>query len=82
MRRDSRRLCLLCLALLQLGDDGGREGLGLGGAGPAALDFAVAPDEELLEVPLDALQAHDPGLLVLQPLPQRVRLVAVDVGLA
>ena len=47
-----------------------------------ALDLAVAADEELLEVPLDPLQAHDARLLVLEPLPQRARLVAVDFRLA
>ena len=54
----------------------------LGGAGPAALDLAVLADEELLKVPLDALQAHEAGLLLLHPLPNGLRAVAVDLGLA
>ena len=56
--------------------------LRLSSASPAALDFTVLADEELLKVPLDALQAHKPGLLLLHPLPHRLGGVAVDVGLA
>lgn len=55
---------------------------GLGGAGPTALDLAVLADEELLKVPLDALQTHEAGLLLLHPLVDRLGLVAVDFGLA
>ena len=73
---------VLDLRLVDLLDNGGLERLGLGGAGPSVLDLAVLADEELLEVPLDPLQAHDARLLVLEPLPQRARLVAVDVRLA
>lgn len=56
--------------------------LRLGGAGPAALDLAVLADEELLKVPLDALQAHEAGLLLLHPLPHGLGAAAVDLCLA
>ena len=56
--------------------------LWLGGAGPAALDLAVLADEELLKVPLDALQAHEAGLLLLHPLPHGLGAAAVDLCLA
>lgn len=67
---------------LQLGLNSTLDRSRLGGAGPAALDLAVLADEELLKVPLDALQAHEPGLLLLHPLPHGLRAVAVDLGLA
>src|SRR3546814_7351390 len=41
----------------------------------------VAADEELAEVPLDRIDAEQAALLLLQPLPQRMRAVAVDVDL-
>lgn len=66
---------------LKLGDNVLLEGLGLGGAGPATLDLAVAADEELLKVPLDALEAHEARLLVLEPLVEGVGAVAVDLDL-
>src|SRR5205085_3660481 len=43
--------------------------------------LAVAADQELGEVPLDALGAEQPGLFALQPLPQRVSVLAVDLRL-
>lgn len=55
--------------------------LRLGGAGPAILDLAVAADEELFKVPLDALEAHQARLLSLEPLVERAGLVAIDVNL-
>ncbi|QBZ58027.1 hypothetical protein PoMZ_02966 [Pyricularia oryzae] len=36
---------------------------------------------ELFKVPLDALEAHDAGHLLLEPLEERVGVVAVDVDL-
>lgn len=65
----------------EFGHDGRLETLGLGGAGPAALDLPVAADEELFKVPLDAAEAHDAGLLLLEPAEERVGGVAVDVDL-
>src|SRR3546814_16707293 len=41
----------------------------------------VAADEELAEVPLDRIDAEQAALLLLQPLTQRMRAVAVDVDL-
>src|SRR5688572_3561737 len=47
-----------------------------------ALEHAtVATDQELGEVPLDRVNAEQSALLVLQPLPQRMRAVAIDVDL-
>jgi hypothetical protein len=51
-------------------------------ARPPVLDFAIAPNQKLLKVPLDALQSHQPGLLVLEPLKRRLRIAAVDVDFA
>lgn len=56
--------------------------LGLGSASPTALDLAIFADQELLKVPLDALQAHEAGLLLLHPLPDGLGRLAVDLGLA
>lgn len=67
---------------LQLRLNRALDGSRLSGAGPAALDLAVLADEELLKVPLDALQTHEAGLLLLHPLPNGLRAVAVDLGLA
>lgn len=53
-----------------------------GGRGPAVDNLAVAADEELFKVPLDALETKQAGLLGLEPLVQRGSLVAVDVNLS
>lgn len=55
--------------------------LGLGGASPASLDLSITSNKELLKVPLDALEAQQTRLLVLEPGPKRVGVVAVDLGL-
>lgn len=55
--------------------------LGLGSAGPAVDNLAVTADQELLKVPLDPLETKQTRLLLLQPLIQGVRIVAVDVDL-
>lgn len=81
LRLHSRRLSTGRL-LLQLLLDRGLQGLRLRGAGPPADDLPILADQKLLKVPLDALQAHDSGLLVLQEVVQRAGLVAVDVDLA
>lgn len=44
------------------------ESLRLAGASPPLQNLAVLVNEELLKVPLDALEAHETGLLLLQPL--------------
>src|SRR4051812_29660459 len=44
-------------------------------------DAPVATDEELAEIPFDRLCAEDSTLLRLQPAPERMRVVAVDVDL-
>ena len=54
--------------------------LGLGVGGVARDDLAVAPDEELGEVPLDPA-AEQALLLALEPAEERVGVVAVDVDL-
>src|SRR3546814_7884935 len=51
------------------------------GVQTCALPISVAADEELAEVPLDRIDAEQAALLLLQPLPQRMRAVAVDVDL-
>jgi hypothetical protein len=56
--------------------------LRLGRASPAALDLTILADQELLKVPLDALQAHEARLLLLHPLPHGLRAVTVDLGFA
>ena len=67
--------------LLELVDDGLLQCLRFRRARPATLDLAVASDEELLEVPLDHLEAHKSGLLFLEPLVDGAGLVAVDIDL-
>ena len=70
------------LTLLDLLLDAALQALRLGGARPPAGDRAILGNEELLKVPLNALQAHDAGLALLHPLPHGLDLVAVDVRLA
>jgi hypothetical protein len=68
--------------LLQLGQNLGLQALRLSGACPPSYNLSVASDEEFLEVPLDALHAHETWLLLLHPLPDWLRFVAVDVDFA
>lgn len=75
----TRRKSLLSLELCL---DGSLQSLGLGSAGPSALDLAILANQELFKVPLDSLQAHDTGLLGLHPLEHGLGLVAIDVGFA
>lgn len=58
------------------------QALRLSSASPSTLDLAILANQELFKVPLDSLQTHDTGLLVLHPLENGLGLVAVDVGLA
>lgn len=55
------------------------EVLRLLGACPPALDLSVTADEELLKVPLYALEAHEAGLLILKPFECGVCLCAIDL---
>lgn len=68
---------LLEFLLDALGQGGGR-----GGASPAIDDAAIGGDQELFEVPLDPLQAHEAGSVVFHPLPDGRGGVAVDVDFA
>jgi len=56
--------------------------LRLRSARPPALHVAVLANQEFLKVPLDALQAHEAGLLLLHPLPNGLGRLAVDLSLA
>lgn len=62
-------------------DNGLLERLGLGGGGPALNDGTVTADQELLKVPLDALEAQETRLGRLEPLVKGRGAVAVDVDL-
>jgi hypothetical protein len=69
------RLCL------QLRDNGLLQLVRLGDGSPASLDLAVPADQELLKVPLDALEAHQTRLLRFEPLEEGVGAVSVDLDL-
>ena len=56
--------------------------LRLRSARPPSLNLAILANQKLFEIPLDALQTHEAGLLFLHPLPHGLRVVAVDFGLA
>jgi hypothetical protein len=70
---------LTSLFVVQLLLNLGLEILGLLGTRPPALDLAIAANEELFKVPLDTLQAHESGLLVLEPFECWVCSCAVDL---
>jgi hypothetical protein len=55
--------------------------LGLSGASPASLDLSITSNKELLKVPLNTLETQKTRLLVLEPGPKRVGVVAVDLSL-
>ena len=76
LRASRRRPCITCLDLLH---DGVSQALRLGRARPPPLDLPVRAHEELLEVPLDALEAHDARLLRLEPVPDGRGGIAVDL---
>jgi hypothetical protein len=75
-----RRAIIQRLFGAQLLLDIGLEVFRLLGASPPALDFSVLANQELLKVPLDALEAHETGLLVLEPFEGGVCLCAVDLS--
>lgn len=56
--------------------------LGLGGTRPPLDDLAIGSDQEFLEIPFHPLQAHNPRFLLLEPMPQRIFRVTVDVQFA
>jgi hypothetical protein len=75
-----RRAIIQRLFATQLLLDIGLEVFRLLGARPPALDLSVLANQELLKVPLDALEAHEAGLLVLEPFEGGVCLCAVDLS--
>ena len=76
------QLSLLLRLLLQLIQDWLLQRLRLRRAGPSRLDLPIPSDQPLLKVPLNHLHAQQTRLLLLQPLEQRIRLFAIDIGLA
>jgi len=69
-------------SLLDLLDNRPLQRLGLGKSSPARDNLSISANEELLKVPLDVLDAHDTGLLLLHPGEDGCRILAVDVQLA
>jgi hypothetical protein len=57
------------------------QGLSIGCASPSANDLPMAIDEKLLKVPLDTPDTHDTRHLILHPLVQWCRTIAIDNGL-
>lgn len=70
------------LGLLDLLDNRVLQRLRLGERRVAGDDLSIGANNELLEVPLDGLNAHDTGHLFLQPLEDRGGVFAVYVELA
>lgn len=60
--------------------DGRFQGFSVGRASPSANDLSMAIDEKLLKVPLDTPDTHDARHLILHPLVQWCRTIAVDDG--
>lgn len=78
-RRSGRPLLLRFLNLLQ---DCCFQRLRLGNTSPAPNDLPIGGNQELLEIPLDALQPHKSRHHLLHPCPHGRRIVAVDIQLA
>lgn len=68
--------------LLQLRLNRALQTLRLRRASPPLHTLSILRDKELLEVPLNPLQAHDAGFAVLHPLPHGLDLRPVDVCFA
>ncbi len=49
---------------------------------PSSLNLAILVHQPLLKVPLNSLHAQKSRLLLFQPLEQRIRFIAVHIGLA
>jgi hypothetical protein len=49
---------------------------------PPPLDLAIPSNQELFKIPFHPLQAHQPRLLLLHPLPHLLGIVTVDVRFA
>lgn len=79
LRRRRRTALLRLLNLLQ---DRILETLRLRNAAPTTDNFAIAIDEELLEIPLDPFESHDARFLALEPLEDGGGVAAVDVDFA
>ena len=58
------------------------QSLRLLGARPPLHNLSIPTNQELLKVPLHALHAHQPRLLALDVLPQRIGIIAIDLRLA
>lgn len=67
------------LGLLDLFDNSILQALGLGGASPARGHLSVSGDQELLEVPLDTLEAQQTRLLLLHESPDGRGVVTVHI---
>jgi hypothetical protein len=85
MIRDTRhgyQLQFSLVALLQLFQDRFLQRLGLRCRCPTVFDLSIFANQELFKIPFDPLQAHDSRLGVLHPLPQRIRIISIDLCLA
>ena len=82
-RRLRRRSSLRTLRpLLQLLLNIRLQALGFTRARPPLHTLSIATNQELLEIPLDALQAQETRFAVLHPLPHGLDIAAVDFGFA
>jgi hypothetical protein len=69
-------------ALLQLRQNNTLQILRLLRTRPPLHNLAISPNQKLLEIPLNPLQAHQARFLLLHPLKQRLCVVAVDLSLS